>query len=205
MRKNNKSTTITSFQDRIKKHKTKNWNELHEKHKDVLQDTRFSICVDEQDGLCGYTELPIDDIEDSHIDHYRKKSIFPLLTFDWNNFIVSVRDNNFGANYKDNNYCNCEKDYCQILNPIEDSCESYFEYTNTGEIEPKKGIEQSIQEKARKTIEVFNLNHTSLVSRRKSILCILDSYKNQLSNDQIESILSGNGFKSFIEYKLNNP
>lgn len=204
MRRINKGVPIDCFANMIAKDKPINWNEFHAKHQVVYNDIREYICIIEQDCLCGYTELPINDIQRSHVDHYRKKSLFTDMEFDWNNFVISVIDNNFGANHKDNNYCNCKEDYCQILNPIEDSCECYFEYTNLGEIEPKKGIEQSIQEKARKTIEVFNLNHESLTERRKTILSAIISVKDQLTNDMIQTALANNGFKSFIEYQLSN-
>lgn len=204
MRKINKGNPIPCFIDMITKDKPGNWDELHTKHKIVYQDTKFSICVDEQDCLCGYTELPINDIINSHIDHYRKRSIFPHLTFEWNNFIVSVMDNDFGANYKDHNYCKCKNDYDCILNPVEDDCQNYFSYTCLGEIKPRKGIDAVMSKKAENTIKAFNLQHEALQRRRASILSHIEAYKGQLEKKDIISILSGNGFKSFIEYQLNN-
>lgn len=204
MRKINKGVPIACFVDMVTTNKPKNWDELHANHRAVYQDTRLSVCVDEQDCLCGYTELPINDVTNSHIDHYRKKSIFPHLTFEWSNFVVSVMDNDFGANYKDHNYCKCKDDYDKILNPMEDDCENCFAYTCLGQIEPRKGIEPAMMEKAENTITVFNLRHKALQRRRASILAQIEAYKGQLEKQDIISILSGNGFKSFIEYQLNN-
>ena len=40
-------------------------------------------------GKCAYCESKIAHLSDPHIDHYRPKSSFPKLTFDWNNLILA--------------------------------------------------------------------------------------------------------------------
>ena len=39
-------------------------------------------------GVSAYTEEPLSG--DAHIDHFRKRDLFPNLTFDWNNLFVDV-------------------------------------------------------------------------------------------------------------------
>ena len=39
-------------------------------------------------GVSAYTEEPLSG--DAHIDHFRKRDMFPNLTFDWNNLFVDV-------------------------------------------------------------------------------------------------------------------
>ena len=103
MRRINKSGTIESFVRRVKNKKSKpvNWKDFHSKHQNVFNETRSYICEIEQNKLCGYTEMLIDNITNSHIDHYKKKDIFHELEFEWSNFIVALNDDNFGARYKD--------------------------------------------------------------------------------------------------------
>lgn len=47
----------------------------------------------EQQGVCAYTELPLDvEKVTVHFDHFRKKSIYPKLRFKWDNLFAAVKD-----------------------------------------------------------------------------------------------------------------
>lgn len=58
------------------------WDDFHCSYPQV-----YAKCVQqaisEQNGECAYTEIPLPD-KSQHLDHYKKKAIFPELTFDWN-------------------------------------------------------------------------------------------------------------------------
>lgn len=204
MRKINKGTPPESFISLLaSRKKPANWDEFHKKNKDIFHECRENILLFEQDCLCGYTELPIQEITDTHIDHYVKKSINPTYCFDWNNFIVATKDNSFGACFKDTNHCKCMSDYLAILNPVTDDCCSYFEYNSFGKIKARNGLDKKDKEKAEKTIEVFNLNHESLEERRQDIIIQFNSYlKGGLPPKEIQKALSSNGFRSVLEYEL---
>ena len=59
----------------------------------------------EQNFQCAYTETDIEPKSaSSHIDHFRKQSIFPSLKFSWSNLLVSTNNESFGAKYKDNKF-----------------------------------------------------------------------------------------------------
>jgi len=166
---------------------------FHSKYPDIYQDTRWQILVDEQNQLCGYTELYIENLEESHIDHYKKREHFSDLTFDWNNLIVATKDDSFGANYKDNTYEINKNEYPLIFNPVADNVENYFYYNEFGMIREDEG-------KIKKTIEVFNLNHEYLKARRKNIIDMIDSFKNGgLSTLDIKNTIENFGFKSVVE------
>ncbi|MDR1181186.1 MAG: TIGR02646 family protein [Bacteroidales bacterium] len=203
MRKINKNVAPQRFSDMCLKNKPANWDEFHRNHQEIYNDCRETLLINEQDCLCGYTELPIKNSTDTHIDHYRKKSLFPELCFEWNNFIASTNSDDFGARYKDNKYCSLKSDYQTILNPITDDCVTYFEYNSFGYIKPQNGLNETDKEKAEKTIEVFNLNHNSLKSRRQVVIQFIKSH---LSGDlpavEIEKALSSGGFKSVVEQEL---
>lgn len=204
MRKINKSVPPQSFSSLMSSRgKPSNWDEFHKNNKDVFNDCRETILINEQNCLCGYTELPIQEITDCHIDHYKKKSLNPSFCFDWDNFIVATKDSDFGACFKDNHFCSCITDYLEIFNPVVDDCSTYFEYDSFGEIKPKNGLRIEEKTKAEKTIEVFNLKENSLNSRRQFVIQSIKSYMaGGLPAQAIEEALSPYGFKSVIEQEL---
>jgi len=199
MRKINKLTPLPHFNGNNYNGNCRIWEKkdghitFHGNYHDIYEDTRWKILVDEQNQLCGYTELYIENFEESHIDHYKKRDHFSNLTFDWDNLIVATRDNNFGANYKDNIYKINKNEYSLIFNPVTDNVENHFYYNELG-------IIREDEDKVKKTIEVFNLNNNYLKARRKSIITMINNYKNSgLSTNEIREILIGSGFKSVVE------
>ena len=201
MRKINKRTPIPGFNGNNFNNSCNNWSDFHEDHKDIFEESRSVILTDEQNQLCGYTEIYINDLKDCHIDHYKKKSMFPELTFEWNNLIVATKDSNFGANYKDNKSGIQKNNYGNIFNPVIDNVENYFDYTTWGEVTPKTAISEVENQKAIKTIEVFNLNHNSLKDRRKNLISMIGSY-GEIAKIDILAALDKSGFKSVINQTL---
>ena len=201
MRKINKRTPIPGFNGNNFNNSCNNWSDFHEDHKDIFEESRSVILTDEQNQLCGYTEIYINDLKDCHIDHYKKKSMFPELTFEWNNLIVATKDSNFGANYKDNKSGIQKNNYGNIFNPVIDNVENYFDYTTWGEVTPKTAISEVENQKAIKTIEVFNLNHNSLKDRRKNLISMIGSY-GEIAKVDILTALDKLGFRSVINQVL---
>ena len=126
MRKINKDNPIVGFNGNNFNNSCNNWSDFHEDHKDIFEESRSVILTDEQNQLCGYTEIYINDLKDCHIDHYKKKSMFPELTFEWNNLIVATKDSNFGANYKDNKSGIQKNNYGNIFNPVNFSLQCQY-------------------------------------------------------------------------------
>lgn len=199
MRKINKQLPIDSFNRFIKDGPTL-WSEIHlSENQHVYKESRDFILINEQNGMCGYTELPLsEDDKDIHIDHYKKRDLFPRETFDWNNLIVALKSDEFGADYKDSRYHIKKEEYSQILNPATDIAQDYFEYLATGDIRPKPGLTPPEKLKAERTIEVFNLNHASLVNRRKDLVRMIDAYKG-VPKEIVASCIAPLGFKSLQE------
>ena len=198
MRRLKKAPPIQAFTDCIHKSKPANWDEFSGGYRAISQEVRLHILCDEQDSLCGYTELPIEDLHKCHIDHFRKRSLFQRLTFDWNNFVVATMDDDFGAKYKDNKSGITKALYLSILNPVVDDTTQFFEYSEFGEIIPKQGMTTIDREKAEKTREVFNLNHAGLVSRRLTLIKMIESYTD-LPAEDIQDCLKDYGFRSLVE------
>jgi len=166
---------------------------FHGKYKDIYEKTRCKILIHEQNKLCGYTEIYINEPKKSHIDHYVKQEHNQHLKFDWDNYIVATKDDDFGARYKDNTYKIEKNEYSTIFNPISDDVETFFYYDEFGKIREDIG-------KIKKTIEVFNLNYKVLQERRKQLITLIQSYENtNLTKDDIKSFLQEYGFKSVVE------
>ena len=198
MREIQKGNPLKSFSDFCAKQKPSNWNELHQNGKNVYEEIKMHILIEEQGQQCGYTEIFLDNFYDSHIDHFKKRSLFPQLTFDWNNLIAAANDASFGAKYKDNVYGIQISDYLDLLNPATDRAEDYFYYNEFGQIEPKNTLNPQNRRKAEKTIEVFNLRDESLRRRRQDVIRNINSCE-QLPKEVLVEIFSETGFKSVIE------
>lgn len=202
MRKINKEAPISSFSEFVTKERPNTWNELHEKGKDVFEETRYHILVEEQNCLCGYTELLITDDKECHIDHFKKRSMFPTETFNWNNLIVASNDERFGAKYKDNVSGIQKSNYSTLLNPVFDSVEDYFYYNSFGQIEPKLDLDDNDKNRAQATIDIFNLSELSLNRKRYQIIAQLKAYKDSLPKEQIMAIYKGKSFPSLVKQYL---
>ena len=197
MRKINKNTPLPNFNGADYNNSCRTWNDFHKNHKEIYEDARLQILTNEQNQLCGYTEIYINELENCHIDHYKKRSMFPQLTFEWNNLIVATKDSEFGANYKDNKSGIQANEYADIFNPVIDDVEDCFDYTTWGEVIPKSKIDEDKSQKAKNTIDVFNLNHNSLKQRRKNLIRMINSYKDMAKED-ILIFLGSSGFLSLL-------
>ncbi len=183
--------------------KPKTWDDLHKRYQTVYIQSRKHIGEIEQNCLCGYTELPFNNIFDTHIDHYVKRDIDFKLAFKWSNLIVAIHHGRFGADFKD---AKIQKDdYVKILNPVIDMCHDYYDYTMTGEMIPRSDLSNELKEKCTYTRDIFNLNHDSLKNRRKEIACLIHQYKEGgLDSNDIRTVLDKFGLTSAVEYYLQN-
>lgn len=194
MRKINKGTPLEKFNGANYNNDCTDWKCFHDKYKIIFQDTRLQIVLDEQNNLCGYTEIYINNEEECHIDHYIKREFDSRLTFDWNNLIVATKDNDFGANYKDNTYKIQQPEYTQIYNPVTDNIK--FKYDEFGVILEEAG-------KIKKTVEVFHLNCESLKRRRADIISTIEALKKDNNDiEDIKAVLENVGFLSVVEQEL---
>lgn len=112
---------------------------------------------------CGYCES----ICRGQVDHFRPKSTFPELVYEWSNWIFSCSDCNQAKSDKwpKQGYV----DPCAAS----ESCrpESYFTFnTETGEIMPLDDLDRARYEKATKMIDDLNLNGDQHMKRRGRLL-----------------------------------
>ena len=174
-----------------------NWDEFH-KHFPLEYIECRKQAYEEQKGECAYTGMPLNENATTHLDHFKKKSIYSTLTFVWNNLFAAIKDSHYGADYKDNfiNGINAGEVYNILLNPALDDPESYFWYSNDGKIEPRNDLSTTEKLRAETTIRVFNLNNSTLLHRRRELFSMLSDYR-ELNFQEVSSALKNYGF-SFI-------
>lgn len=200
-------TPYPEFMDFVRQNNPQNWDALDGT---VRTNTRKYILEEEQGNQCAYTELPLEFTKyNSHIEHLKRKdsAFFPKLTFEWTNLFVSCNFDDFGGKYKDNVYLRgkTKDDNELIINPALENPAVFFELKSWGEITLKPNLSAMAKIKAEETIKAFNLNQNSLKERRKEMIQSVNDYKNGgLNSDMIIEYLSGSGFKSVIEYELQN-
>ena len=187
---------MPSFSEFIRQHHPKKWEDA----KDVVRMWREYILEFEQHRLSGYTEEPLR-LNNSHLDHFRKQSLFNTLVFDWNNFIVDGVDETYGAKFKDE-FVKTKVDNERLINPVTEDASRFYKYELNGNIDVVEGLSESDRIRAAYTIDAFNLNEGSLVERRRVIInTILDSFTD-LTDDVILEALAAEGFTSVVEQLL---
>ncbi len=200
-----KQHPLAAFDEFLRKEKPTRWDDIHktQQAKDVYTACRNAILYNEQKGLGGYTEKPLLNAKDIHIDHYKKKGMGwqPDVTFDWNNLIVEDRNPQYGACYKDK-LTSSKDDYDKMINPVTEYPERYFDYLTNGEIKPKDDITDEEREKAEFTINRFNLNHTHLQKTREAIIKNIAVYIKQLDDETIKAAMEDNGFPTVVAWSL---
>jgi len=150
---------------------------------------REHILLEEQKLLCAYCEKEIDDnSKNSNIDHFKLKAghLFPEKTLDYTNLLVSCNTKGRCSDYKDK-HVKSKDDYENIVNPITENPDDFFDYLVTGRI-----VAIDNNPKAVFTIDIFQLEQPSLVRQRKEIADSLEHIKN-LSLDEVYDIF-GNEF-----------
>ena len=127
--------------------------------------------LEEQYYLCGYccTRLLMDKAINEHI---LPQSMSDTMSLDYNNLIASC------SGYKNNQEtCGHRKentyDALKFIGPLEDGCESNFQYYPNGEIVP-------VNERADYTIKTLNLNSYELKKARKAIFKQLVNYSKDM-------------------------
>lgn len=171
MKKLDKKDAPLFFIQHVTKHAPKTWEDITQ----VRTALRKHIW-EEQGYCCAYTEIRLEP-DACHIDHYRKRNLFPDLTFDYTNMLVACNAESYSAKHKDKKVT-CKADYENLINPLVDNPSDYLKFTWTGAVcavgQCKKG---------KQTIAYFNLNERSLQERRKTALLQM---KTMLDDDLAE-------------------
>lgn len=164
----------------------KTWDDMNN-HYEVKRDLRIHMLTEEQNCLCPYCEAFIESEDNSSIEHIKPRDSFNNLMLEYNNFITSCKSRYSCDNYKGRQWDE------KFINPVEENPKEYFKYDLfTGEIIPKEknGIKY---DKAIKTIEILNLNHSIIVRLRKIYII-------QMMKDQLENLDNYPEYSSLVEF-----
>lgn len=115
---------------------------------------------------CAYCEGDLDALG-QHIEHFRSRSRFPKLTFEWANLFWSCSQDDSCGHYKDAKGRRYQPE--DLVNPCVDDPDKYFRFRSNGTIDLRPGLSEKDQKRARETLRVFNLDpeHGRLRSMRE--------------------------------------
>lgn len=105
--------------------------------------------------MSGYTEEPLR-LDDAHIDHFRKQSLFNNLIFCWDNFIVDKKNDTYGARCKDR-IVTTKADNERLINPAVEDASHFFKYGLNGRIEVAEGLCEKEKARAIYTTQAFSM------------------------------------------------
>jgi len=155
----------------------------------IRERLRKDMLCDEQASQCAYCGKEIDaDPGSSNIDHFKTRNLFPEMTLEYSNLLVSCNTQDRCSNFKDT-HIRSRDEYDNIVNPSIENPNDFLEYLPTGEIVARNT-------KGQGTINIFNLNHVSLTQCRLQIMRTLEGIPN-LSLDEIKDELCE--YHCFIE------
>lgn len=200
MRSIQRSPAPQEVTDLFINHTPVNWEDFTQNHHTLYHKIREMILRD-QLGISGYTELPLESSNNIHIDHFRKKGMFPEEEFHWENFVVDERNNDqYGAGFKDK-HLKSKEAYTNILSPVLDIPENYLTYMEDGTIIPIRTLSEQDQLKAKTTRDIFNLNHPFLKRRRQEMILTFRTLKSGgLCKEHLYEYMRNAGFFSLMDY-----
>lgn len=197
MRKIDKGEPMAEFVQFVRSHDSCRWDDTA----GISRLWREYMLEYEQHQLSGYTELFLPNPDRTHIDHFKKRELFNDLVFSWDNLVVDSKDDSFGARFKDN-HIHSQQDNERLINPVSEDASYFFQYESTGRIIPAVSLTDDERQRAQYTIDMFNLNESSLQDRRKRILNNDLSAFDGLSDEDVLQYLQELGFPSVVEQLL---
>ncbi len=106
-----------------------------------------------QGGLCAYCESEL--TEKRHIEHFRQRSSFAKLSFEWENLFGSCNREDSCGKFKDKQ----SYDPNDLIKPDVDDPDRFLIFLTNGRIVPRDDLDGEELKKARETLRVFNLDH----------------------------------------------
>lgn len=208
MRQIRKSSIVAKMLSNCaKSERFRNWDDFPSEPKKRLREFMLKY---EQAGLSAYTEQPLDERMNLHIDHFRRKGIpgYEHLTFCHNNLFTELYTDEYGACHKDKkSHIDCEgyEGEERIFDPGIEDMSQYLTFDLEGRMYPRKEINSLIKKRVDNTIKVFNLNHPVLAKNRKDIFDYIEDYRQGgLADEDIRACLNYLGFPSAREWAIDS-
>ncbi len=174
------------------KHLNLKWTEFSKPdspHIEIYKELRRELLL-QQNELCCYCELALEDETDAHIEHLKDQEHNKDKRYDFGNLLASCKHTDSCGHMKGN------KGFDTMVSPLNSDCSKRFTYTRQGKIIPKDENDTDAQ----KTIELLGLNCRRLKDRRRSIISAID-YEWTDFEDTLKNYLEWHkGFYTLIEY-----
>ena len=142
------------------KHGKHNWDSLTSDDKGQIRKQLEQL----QGKRCAYCEGNLDSLG-QHIEHFRKKSSFPKLTFSWSNLYWSCDQKDSCGYFKDNGAGKYKVE--ELLKPCVDDPDEFFRFRANGCIDIRDDLSAEDKRRAAETLRVFALGAQSGRLRKK--------------------------------------
>lgn len=203
----NRCNAPDEFTEFVNREHPQNWStDFINAHHDLYEFCR-ELLEGDQGEISAYSELKLDHKQKYkvHIDHFRKEDSYPGLIFEWENYVVDNHDHDFGSDYKDKHIKNIDHNE-KLIDPVHEEPKQFFTYQLSGKMVPLPSLSDDMKERAKFTIDSFNLNYKYLQDRRADLIQIIRDYqKGKLDKSIIRDIIvSTVGLPSFVDFILDN-
>ena len=132
-------------------HGTHSWGNVLPEHKEEIR-AHLEVV---QGRRCAYCEGDIDALG-QHIEHFRRKSVYPVLTFDWSNLYWSCDQTDSCGHFKDRGAG--RYNVADIIDPCTDDPDDYLIFRADGTITVRQDLSAHDAHRARETLRVFSLD-----------------------------------------------
>ena len=120
-------------------------------------------------GKCAYCESRISHIAYGHIEHFKPKSTFPELTFEWTNLLLSCPICN-GPEYKGDCFPEASEGG-PLINPCDDAPAEHFEFVFDPAVKLASVIGKTVR--GQTTEKILGLNRADLREYRSKMVMTL--------------------------------
>lgn len=132
-------------------HGAHSWGDVTPDHKAEIRTHLETM----QGRRCAYCEGDIDSLG-QHIEHFRRRSLHPALTFDWDNLFWSCDQTDSCGHYKDHGAG--QYNVADLINPCYEDPDGFFIFQADGTISIRRGISDAENHRASETLRVFSLD-----------------------------------------------
>ena len=165
IQKGREPDSLTKWKQKLGK-RTPDWKSFPQ----AIKNQVYESLLQEQGYICGYCGMSIAR-KQCHIEHFRPKSVYKPLTFEYTNLIASCQGED-EHRPRVPVHCGHKKqawfDEELMISPLDPKCADYFNYSGFGEILPTNDLDK--QKAANTTIQKLALSIDKLRKMRRAAI-----------------------------------
>lgn len=183
IQKGREPDSLTKWKQKLGK-KTPDWKAFPQSIKNEV----YQSLLQEQGYICGYCGMAIAR-KQCHIEHFRPKSVYRHLTFEYTNLIASCQGED---EHKPRVpvHCGHKKqawfDEELMISPLDRKCADYFKYSGFGEILPTDDLDK--QPAAKTTIQKLALSIDKLRKMRRAAIDAVLQATSGLTDKEVQQL-----------------